>query len=94
MIISCYLISHILAVYGNTLYCNSQNGQTFNEDEYWKVEGEIENQIFLHTMHEEENMEEDHSLKEMVDIHFEKYLNKLRSEKELKDEKVEINYFN
>jgi hypothetical protein len=41
-------------------------------------------------MHEEEKMEEDHSLKEMVDIHFEKYLNKLRSEKELKDEKVEI----
>ena len=72
------------------MYCNSQNGQTFNEDEYWKIEGEIENQIFLHTMHEEENMEEDHSLKEMVDIHFEKYLNKLRSEKELKDEKVEI----
>ena len=73
------------------MYYACQNGKKIDDDDVEAILDQIEN-IFDKIEDEAEEMEEteDKPLKEMIDLQFNTLLNKLRSEKKLKNDKVEI----
>ena len=73
------------------MYYACQNGKKIDDDDVEAIFDQIEN-IFEKIEDEVEEMEdtEDRSVSEMVYLHFNTLLNKLSTEKKLKDEKVEI----
>jgi len=73
------------------MYYACQNGKKIDDDDVESIFDQIEDLCDkIEEEAEELGAAGDRSLKEMIDLQFNTYLNKLRSEKKLKDEKVEI----